>query len=91
MCPESRPASTSEAAMRFRSHSKGPRMVSSKSLMSKTRRPSGAAKAPRLRTCASPQSWLTMPVEGSSGKIGGHHRHRAAKVAEGRLRPSARI
>ena len=66
--PDSRPASTSDAAMRFRSHSKGPRMVSSKSLMSKTRRPSGAANAPRLRTCASPQSWLTMPVFGSTAR-----------------------
>jgi hypothetical protein len=26
-----------------------------------------------------------MPVEGSTAQIGGHHRHRAAQVAEGRL------
>ena len=71
--------------MRFRSHSKGPRMVSSKSLMSKTSRPSGAAKAPRLRTCASPQSWQTNAGIGQHGQVGGHHRHRAAEVAEGRL------
>ena len=66
--PDSRPARMSEAAMRFRSHSKGPRMVSSKSLMSKTRRPSGAAKAPRLRTWASPQIWLMMPVLGRTDR-----------------------
>ena len=83
--PASRPASTSEAAMRFRSHSKGARMVSSKSLMSKTRRPSGAAKAPRLRTWASPQIWVRMPVLGRHAQVGGHHRHGAAEVAEGRL------
>jgi len=46
----------------------GPRMVSSKSLMSKVRRPSGAAKAPRLRTWASPQSWLMRPVEGRTAR-----------------------
>ena len=54
--------------MRLMSHSKGPRMVSSKSLMSKTRRPSGAAKAPRLRTWASPQSWVWRPVLGPSAR-----------------------
>ena len=64
LAPASRPARMRLAAMRLTSHSKGPRMVSSKSLMSKTRRPSGAAKAPRLRTWASPQSWVWMPVLG---------------------------
>jgi len=58
----------SEAAMRFRSHSNGPRMASSKSLMSNTSRPSRPAYAPRLRTCASPHSWLTMPVLGLTAR-----------------------
>src|SRR5580704_812298 len=55
-------------ARRFTSHSKGPRMVSSKSLMSKTSRPSGAAYAPRFRTWASPHSWVKMPVWGSTAR-----------------------
>src|ERR1700733_7812745 len=66
--PASRPARTKLVAIRFTSHSNGPRMVSSKSLMSKTSRPSGAAKAPRLRTWASPHSWVKMPVWGSTAR-----------------------
>ncbi len=36
--------------------------------MSNSSRPSGAAYAPRLRTCASPQIWFTIPVCGSSAR-----------------------
>src|ERR1700736_900539 len=68
LCPDSRPATTSDAAIRFRSHSNGPRMVSSKSLISKTNRPSGAAYAPRFRTWASPHSWVKIPVWGSTAR-----------------------
>ncbi len=85
LCPASRPASTSDVAMRFRSHSKGPRIVSSKSLMSKTSRPSCAANAPRLRTCASPQSCDHNTGVGHQGQIGRHHRRCAAKVDKRRL------
>jgi hypothetical protein len=48
--------------------SQGPGMVSSKSLMSNTSLPSGAAYAPRLRTCASPQSWTVIPERGSRAR-----------------------
>src|SRR5580658_9299320 len=68
LLPASRPTSTMLVASRFRSHSKGPRMVSSKSLMSKTSRPSGAAKAPRLLTCASPHSCVKIPVCGRAAR-----------------------
>src|ERR1700722_1565624 len=68
LLPHSRPASMMLVANRFTSHSKGPRIVSSKSLMSKTRRPSGAAYAPRLRTWASPHSWVKIPVWGSTAR-----------------------
>ncbi len=63
--PDSRPARTKLVASRFMSHSHGPHMVSSKSLMSKTMFPSADAKAPRLRTCASPQSCTRRPVRGN--------------------------
>ena len=62
--PASRPARTKLVARRFRSHSHGPRVVSSKSFTSKTRCPSGAAKAPRLRTWASPQIYTASGVLG---------------------------
>ena len=60
--PASRPARIRLAAMRFDIHSQVLRMVSSKSLMSKISRPSGAAKAPRLCTWASPQIWASISV-----------------------------
>ena len=54
--PLSRPATAMLAASRLRSHSNGPGSVSSKSLMLKTSRRSGAAKMPKFERCASPQS-----------------------------------
>ncbi len=54
--PRSRPATAKLAASRFTSHSNGPGKVSSKSLMSKISRRSGAAKTPKLERWASPQS-----------------------------------
>src|SRR3984957_8020555 len=68
LLPDSRPARMKLVANRFTSHSKGPRIVSSKSLMSKTSRPSGATYAPSLRTWASPHSWVKMPVWGSTAR-----------------------
>ena len=62
LVPPTRPASIRLVAIRFTSHSNGATIVSSKSLMSNTSRPSGAANAPRFRTCASPHSWLHIPV-----------------------------
>src|SRR5450432_616939 len=48
---------------RFKSHSHGARIVSSKSLISKTSRPSVPANAPRFRTCASPQICTVIPLD----------------------------
>jgi len=50
--------------MRLRSHSKGPWIVSSKSVTSNTRRRSGVAKVSMLWTWASPHSWVMSPVVG---------------------------
>jgi hypothetical protein len=52
----SRPATTTLAVSRLRSHSNGPTLVSSKSLTSKTSRRSGVPKIPKFERCASPQS-----------------------------------
>ena len=62
--PRSRPAISSDAASRFRSHSHGPGRVSSKSLMSTTRSRRGEAKAPKLERWASPQAWTQKPETG---------------------------
>ena len=66
--PQSRPATAMLAASRFTSHSNGPGSVSSKSLMLKTSRRSGAAKMPKLERCASPQSCACRPVRGPSAR-----------------------
>ena len=81
--PRSRPATAKLATRRLTSHSNGPGSVSSKSLMSKTSRRSGAAKAPKLERCASPQSWTCSPVRGAVGEIG---RHQVGGAAEERER-----
>ena len=52
------------AASRFTSYSKGPGSVSSKSLMSKTRRLSGEANTPKFDRWASPHSWTSRPAVG---------------------------
>ena|GEM_PF-3093284 len=62
----SRPAIATLAASLLTSHSNGPGRVSSKSLQSKTRRRSGAAKTPKLERWASPQSWARRPVSGAA-------------------------
>ena len=52
------------AASRFTSYSKGPGSVSSKSLMSKTRRLSGDPYTPKFDRWASPHSWTVRPAVG---------------------------
>ena len=52
------------AASRFTSYSNGPGRVSSKSLMSKTRRRSGLPKTPKFDRWASPHSWTSRPAVG---------------------------
>ena len=59
-----RPQISTEAARRFRSHSHGPIAVSSKSLISNTRRAEGERKMPKLPICASPTHCTGMPVTG---------------------------
>ena len=54
--PLSRPAISTLVESLLTSHSKGPGLVSSKSLTSKTRRRSGEANRPKLLRCASPHS-----------------------------------
>ena len=66
--PFSRAATTTLAARRLRSHSHGPRDVSSKSLTSNTSRRSGLAKTPKLARCASPHSWTFEPISGVSAR-----------------------
>ena len=60
----SRPAMTTLAARRLRSHSQGPGSVSSKSLTSNIIERSGDAKSPKLLRCASPQIWVVRPDAG---------------------------
>jgi hypothetical protein len=62
--PIARPATAKLAAKRFTSHSNGPGSVSSKSLMLKTMRRSGAAKAPKFARRASPHNWTLRPERG---------------------------
>ena len=81
--PLSRPATTKLAASRFTSHSKGPRMVSSKSLMSKTRtlRRGVRAKVRQVRIAAQ-LSVQTRRRRGS--QVGGHHQRCPSIESEGR-------
>ena len=58
--PLSRPTIAKLADRRFRSHSHGPGVVSSKSLMSKTRIRSGEPNVPKFERCASPHNWVRM-------------------------------
>ncbi len=62
--PFARAAVTKPAASRLTSHSNGPGSVSSKSLMSKTRRRSGEASSRKFSGWASPQSCTSSPVLG---------------------------
>ncbi len=63
--PFARAAVTNPDANRFTSHSNGPCRVSSKSLMSKTRRRSGEASSRKFSGWASPQSCTRSPVSGN--------------------------
>ena len=56
------------ATSRLTSHSHGPGSVSSKSLMSNTRRRSGEANTPKLDRWASPQHWTLRPESGVPAK-----------------------
>ena len=76
--PFSRAAISKLAASRLTSHSQARAGVSSKSLRSKTRRRSGAAKTPKLERWASPQACTRRPEVGRHGEVGGHHRRGAA-------------
>ena len=82
--PRSRPATAKLATSRLTSHSNGPGSVSSKSLMLKTSRRSGAAKTPKFDRCASPQSCVCRPVRGTAREIGRHQVGRAAIERERR-------
>ena len=82
--PRSRPATAKLATSRFTSHSNGPGSVSSKSLMLKMSRRSGAAKAPKFERCASPQSWTSQPGARRAGQVGGHEVGGAAVERERR-------
>ncbi len=82
--PRSRPPIAKLATRRLTSHSNGPGWVSSKSLMSKIRRRSGAAKTPKLERCASPQSWTMRSVSWRGGKVRGHDSRGASIEGEGR-------
>ena len=62
--PMSRPATSTLVARRLMSHSHGPGRVSSKSLMSKTRRRSGDANMPKFDRWASPQACTVIPLLG---------------------------
>ena len=57
-----RPAISKLAARRLTSHSNGPVLVSSKSLMSKIRARSGAANAPKFERWASPHACTRSPL-----------------------------
>src|SRR5215204_6616216 len=63
-----RPATSRLVASRLTSHSHGPGAVSSKSLMSKTRRRSGEAKSPKLDRWASPQICAVNPDRGVAAR-----------------------
>ena len=84
MKSRSRPAISKLAARRLTSHSQGPGRVSSKSLTSKTRRRSGAAKTPKFERWASPQSWTRKPGTRGLREVHRHDRRRAAVEGEGR-------
>src|SRR3954447_4684525 len=66
--PRSRPATSKLATSRLTSHSNGPGCVSSKSLMLKTIRRSGAANAPKFDRCASPHSCTCRSVRGAPAR-----------------------
>src|SRR6185437_7573625 len=66
--PRSRAPIARLAPSRLTSHSNGPGNVSSKSLMSKTRRRSGAWKTPKLERWASPQSCTRRPESGLAAR-----------------------
>lgn len=66
--PFARAAVTKPAARRLTSHSNGPGRVSSKSLMSKTRRRSGEASSLKFSGWASPQSCTCSPVFGRGAR-----------------------
>ena len=82
--PRERPASTKLVARRFTSHSNGPGLVSSKSLMSKTIARSGAANPPKFARCASPQALDLQSRSGGRAEIGRHDDRGAAVERERR-------
>ena len=87
--PRSRPATAKLATSRLTSHSNGPGSVSSKSLMLKISRRSGAAKTPKFDRWASPHSWTSSPVRGSPARSAaiGYAAPRKNVNAETSIRP----
>ena len=86
-CPA--PAISRLAASRLTSHSHGPGSVSSKSLMSKTRRRSGEAKMPKFDRWASPQACTVMPDARRGGEVAAIGERGAAEEGERRHRHPA--
>ena len=84
-----RPATTTLAARRLRSHSQGAGRVSSKSLMSKMMRRSGVAKPPKFDRWASPQACTRIPETGVDARSAAMMRGRAAIEGERRLHHAA--
>ena len=82
--PRSRPATAKLATSRLTSHSNGPGSVSSKSLMLKIRRRSGAPKTPKFDRWASPHSCTCSPVRAAAREIGRHQVRGAAVERERR-------
>ena len=66
--PRKRVATTTLVARRLTSHSQGPGIVSSKSLMPKTRLRSAEPKTPKFDTCMSPQACTATPVAGVAAR-----------------------
>ena len=78
----SRPAMTTLAARRLRSHSHGPGSVSSKSLTSNIIDRSGEANRPKLLRWASPQTCVGESRAGRGGQVGCHDQGGAAVEGE---------
>jgi hypothetical protein len=85
LCPAARPASTSDAAMRFKSHSKGPRMVSSKVVDVEDQPTIGRGECAQVAHMRVAAKLAHDARRGKLRQVRGHHRRCAAKIAEWRL------
>lgn len=66
--PSERPATITLQSRRLTSHSHGPTVASSKSLMSNTIAFSGERNMPKFDRCASPQTTTSAPVVGPAAR-----------------------